>query len=135
MKAAISTLALSLALCSATWAAGPSRNPTTNPDAVPHQIDRSAMKVQIQGWTPDLRYPIYPIEVRTGSSGVWYNTSTRAQNYAEFNFPELRCEIGDAPIEVLKDPKYHCADGVCFTRSGGHVIGTDPRVKAKRAKC
>lgn len=49
MEAAISTLALTLALCSATWAAGPSRDPTINPDAVPHQIDRSAMKVQIRG--------------------------------------------------------------------------------------
>ncbi|WP_295521685.1 hypothetical protein [uncultured Pseudacidovorax sp.] len=93
------------------------------------------MKVQIQGWTPDLRYPIYPIEVRTGASGVWYNTSALAQDYAEFDFPGLRCEIGDAPREVLRDPKYQCADGVCFTRNGGNVIGTDPRVKAKRAKC
>ena len=135
MKAAIPTLALTLVLCSATWAAGPGMDPTTNPDAVPHQIDRSAMKVPIQGWTPDRRYPIYPIEVRTGTSSVWYNTSTRAQNYAEFDFAELRCEIGDAPSEVLKDPKYQCADGVCFTKSGGHVIGTDPRVKAKKARC
>lgn len=93
------------------------------------------MKVQIEGWTPDLRYPIYPIEVRTGSPGVWYNTSDRAQGYAEFDFPGLRCEIGDAPREVLKDPKYQCADGVCFTRNGGNVIGTDPRLKAKKAKC
>jgi len=93
------------------------------------------MKVQIEGWTPDLRYPIYPIEVRTGSPGVWYNTSDRAQGYAEFDFPGLRCEIGDAPRQVLSDPKYQCADGVCFTRNGGNVIGTDPRVKAKKAKC
>lgn len=62
MKAAISTLSLSLslslALCSATSAAGPSKDPTTNPDAVPHQIDRSAMKVRIKRWTPDLRYSL-----------------------------------------------------------------------------
>lgn len=78
MKVEIATLALTLMLGAAAWAAGPAKDPTTNPDAVPHQIDRSAMKIPLQGWTPDMRYPIYPIEVRTGTSGVWYNTSERS---------------------------------------------------------
>lgn len=107
----------------------------TNPDAVPHHIDRSAMKVPLQGWSPDLRYPVYPIAVMRGESAVYYTTNERVKTYSEFDFPELRCEIGDAPKEVLKDPKYECADGVCFTKRGGGIIGTDPRIKAKKAKC
>jgi hypothetical protein len=49
-------------------------DPLTNPDAVKHHIDRSAMEIQIQGWTRDLRFPVYPIRVQAASTGVYYTT-------------------------------------------------------------
>lgn len=101
-------------------------DPLTNPDAVRHQIDRSAMEIQISGWSRDLKYPVYPIRVQAGSSGVYYTTIERVQPYREFDFDELRCEIGDADRAVLKTPGYACADGVCMTKEGA-VLGTDPR--------
>lgn len=101
-------------------------DPLTNPDAVRHQIDRSAMEIQIQGWSRDLKYPVYPIQVQSGGSGVYYTTTERVQSYKEFDFDELRCEIGDADRAVLKTPGYACADGVCMTKEGA-VLGTDPR--------
>jgi hypothetical protein len=101
-------------------------DPLTNPDAVRHQIDRSAMEIQIQGWSRDLKYPVYPIQVQAGGSGVYYTTTERVKPYKEFDFDELRCEIGDADRAVLKAPGYACADGVCMTKEGA-VLGTDPR--------
>ena len=101
-------------------------DPLTNPDAVRHQIDRSAMEIQIQGWSRDLKYPVYPIQVQSGGSGVYYTTTDRVKSYKEFDFDELRCEIGDADRAVLKTPGYACADGVCMTKEGA-VLGTDPR--------
>lgn len=106
-------------------------DPLTNPDAVKHQIDRSAMEIQIQGWSRDLKYPVYPIRVQAGGNGVYYTTTERATSYKEFDFDELRCEIGDADKAVLKAPGYACADGVCMTREGA-VLGTDPRRASKR---
>lgn len=101
-------------------------DPLINPDAVKHQIDRSAMEIQIQGWSRDLKYPVYPIQVQAGGSGVYYTTTERVKSYKEFDFDELRCEIGDADRAVLKTPGYACADGVCMTKEGA-VLGTDPR--------
>lgn len=101
-------------------------DPLINPDAVRHQIDRSAMEIQIQGWSRDLKYPVYPLQVQAGASGVYYATTERASSYREFDFDELRCEIGDADRAVLKTPGYACADGVCMTKEGA-VLGTDPR--------
>lgn len=101
-------------------------DPLTNPDAARHQIDRSAMEIQIQGWSRDLKYPVYPIQVQAGGSGVYYTTTERVKPYKEFDFDELRCEIGDADRSVLRAPGYACADGVCMTKEGG-VLGTDPR--------
>jgi hypothetical protein len=101
-------------------------DPLTNPDAVKHHIDRSAMEIQIQGWTRDLRFPVYPIRVQAASTGVYYTTSENARDYKEFDFEDLRCEIGDADRAVLKLPGYSCADGVCITPEGA-VLGTDPR--------
>lgn len=101
-------------------------DPLINPDAVRHQIDRSAMEIQIQGWSRDLKYPVYPIRVQAGAGGVYYTTTERVQPYKEFDFNELRCEIGDADRAVLKTPGYACADGVCMTKEGA-VLGTDPR--------
>lgn len=116
-------LLLVLCLGSAAQAA---RDPLTNPDAVKHQIDRSAMDIQIQGWSRDLKFPVYPIQVQSGSSGVYYLTNERVRDYREFDFDELRCEIGDADRAVLKLPGYSCVDGVCMTKEGA-VLGTDPR--------
>ena len=101
-------------------------DPLINPDAVKHQIDRSAMEIQIQGWSRDLKYPVYPIRVQPGGSGVYYTTTERVQPYKEFDFDELHCEIGDADRAVLKTPGYACNDGVCITKEGA-VLGTDPR--------
>ncbi|QOF79686.1 hypothetical protein [Variovorax sp. 38R] len=101
-------------------------DPLINPDAVKHQIDRSAMEIQIQGWSRDLKYPVYPIQVHAGADGVYYTTNDRASSYQDFDFDELRCEIGDADRAVLKAPGYGCADGVCMTEEGA-VLGTDPR--------
>jgi hypothetical protein len=101
-------------------------DPLINPDAVRHQIDRSAMEIQLQGWSRDLKYPVYPVQVQTGANGVYYTTTDRASSYKEFDFDELRCEIGDADRAVLKTPGYACADGVCMTKEGA-VLGTDPR--------
>ncbi|WPG38849.1 hypothetical protein [Variovorax sp. EBFNA2] len=110
-------------------------DPLINPDAVRHQIDRSAMEIQIQGWSRDLKYPVYPIQVQAGGSGVYYTTTERVKAYREFDFDELRCEIGDADRAVLKAPGYACADGVCVTKEGA-VLGTDPRRPANRKhKC
>jgi hypothetical protein len=101
-------------------------DPLTNPDAAKHQIDRSAMEIQVSGWTRDLKYPVYPIQVQAGAGGVYYTTTDRASSYKEFDFDELRCEIGDADRAVLRAPGYACADGVCMTKEGA-VLGTDPR--------
>lgn len=101
-------------------------DPLINPDAVRHQIDRSAMEIQLQGWSRDLKYPVYPIQVQAGGSGVYYTTTERVKAHKEFDFDELRCEIGDADRAVLKAPGYSCADGVCVTKEGA-VLGTDPR--------
>lgn len=101
-------------------------DPLTNPDAVKHHIDRSAMEIQIQGWSRDKRFPVYPIRVQAGSTGVYYTTNENAPDYKEFDFEELRCEIGDADAVVPKLPGYSCADGVCITPEGA-VLGTDPR--------
>lgn len=107
----------------------------TNPDAVKHQIDRSAMAIQIQGWSRDLKYPVYPIQVQAGGSGVYYVTKPSVSNYKEFEFDELRCEIGDADKAVLKLPGYSCADDVCMTKEGA-VLGTDPRRSVnKKHRC
>ena len=107
------------------------RESLTNPDAAAHRIDRSAMDIQIQGWSRDLKFPVYPIQVQRGSDGVYYTTNEYAKNYKEFDFDELRCEIGDADRAVLKLPGYACADGVCMTREGA-VLGTDPRRPIRR---
>lgn len=110
-------------------------DPLINPDAVRHQIDRSAMEIQIQGWSRDLKYPVYPIQVQAGTSGVYYTTTERVKTYREYDFDELRCEIGDADRAVLKAPGYACADGVCMTKEGA-VLGTDPRRPTnKKHKC
>jgi len=110
-------------------------DPLINPDAVRHQIDRSAMEIQIQGWSRDLKYPVYPIQVQAGVGGVYYTTTERVKSYKEFDFDELRCEIGDADRAVLKAPGYACADGVCMTKEGA-VLGTDPRRRInKRHHC
>lgn len=110
-------------------------DPLINPDAVRHQIDRSAMEIQIQGWSRDLKYPVYPIQVQAGGNGVYYTTTDRVKSYKEFDFDELRCEIGDADRAVLKTPGYACADGVCVTKEGA-VLGTDPRRPVnKKHKC
>lgn len=110
-------------------------DPLINPDAVRHQIDRSAMEIQIQGWSRDLKYPVYPIQVQAGTNGVYYTTTDRASSYKEFDFDELRCEIGDADPAVLKAPGYACADGVCTTKEGA-VLGTDPRRRVnKKHRC
>ncbi|MCY1231180.1 hypothetical protein D9M72_436190 [compost metagenome] len=110
-------------------------DPLINPDAVRHQIDRSAMEIQIQGWSRDLKYPVYPIQVQAGANGVYYMTTDRAGSYKEFDFDELRCEIGDADRAVLKAPGYACADGVCMTKEGA-VLGTDPRRPvSKKHRC
>ncbi|WP_157609009.1 hypothetical protein [Variovorax sp. Root411] len=101
-------------------------DPLINPDAVRHHIERSAMEIQIQGWSRDLKYPVYPIQVQAGGNGVYYTTTDRVKAYKEFDFDELRCEIGDADLAVLKTPGYVCADGVCMTKEGA-VLGTDPR--------
>ncbi|MNK92663.1 hypothetical protein D3C87_1127940 [compost metagenome] len=101
-------------------------DPLINPDAVSHHIDRSAMEIQISGWTRDLKYPVYPIQVQAGGNGVYYTTTERVKPYREFDFNELRCEIGDADRAVLKTPGYACVDGVCMTKEGA-VLGTDPR--------
>ena len=102
------------------------RDSLTNPDAVRHHIDRSAMEIQIQGWSRDLKFPVYPIQVQSGSGGVYYTTNERVRDYREFDFDELRCEIGDADRAVLRLPGYSCADGVCMTKEGA-ILGTDPR--------
>ena len=110
-------------------------DPLLNPDAVRHQIDRSAMEIQIQGWSRDLKYPVYPIQVQASASGVYYTTTERVKTYREYDFDELRCEIGDADRAVLKAPGYACADGVCMTKEGA-VLGTDPRRPLnKKHKC
>jgi hypothetical protein len=125
---------LALIVCTpAVLAAG--IDPLINPDAVRHQIDRSAMEIQLQGWSRDLKYPVYPIQVQVGGSGVYYTTTERAKAYKEFDFDELRCEIGDADRAVLKAPGYACADGVCMTKEGA-VLGTDPRRPVnKKQRC
>ncbi|MCY1214158.1 hypothetical protein D9M72_259650 [compost metagenome] len=110
-------------------------DPLINPDAVRHQIDRSAMEIQIQGWSRDLKYPVYPIQVQAGANGVYYTTTDRASSYKEFDFDELRCEIGDADPAVLKASGYACVDGVCMTKEGA-VLGTDPRRRVnKKHRC
>jgi len=110
-------------------------DPLINPDAVRHHIDRSAIEIQIQGWSRDLKYPVYPIQVQAGASGVYYTTTDRASSYKEFSFDELRCEVGDADLAVLRKPGYACADGVCMTKEGA-VLGTDPRRAVNRKhKC
>ena len=110
-------------------------DPLTNPDAVKHQIDRSAMEIQIQGWSRDLKYPVFPIQVQAGGSGTYYVTKESVSPYHEYDFDELRCEIGDADRAVLKAPGYVCADGVCMTKEGA-VLGTDPRRPLnKKHKC
>lgn len=120
---ALSTALLALGLAAAGHAA---RDPLTNPDAVKHYIDRSAMEVQIQGWSRDLKYPVYPIEVVAGGKATYYTTTPEVKTYKSFSFDELRCEIGDADKAVLKTPGCQCADGVCFTKEGA-IVGTDPR--------
>lgn len=110
-------------------------DPLTNPDAVTHQIDRSAMELQIQGWSRDLKYPVYPIQVQAGGSGTYYVTKDTVKKYHEYEFDELRCEIGDADRAVLKAPGYTCIDGVCMTKEGA-ILGTDPRRPLnKKHKC
>ncbi|EJL72241.1 hypothetical protein PMI12_03982 [Variovorax sp. CF313] len=127
MKTMIGTaLAVLTAITLAPLALAKGIDPLINPDAVKHQIDRSAMEIQIQGWSRDLKYPVYPIRVQAGANGVYYTTTERVKSYKEFDFDELRCEIGDADRAVLKAPGYACADGVCMTKEGA-VLGTDPR--------
>lgn len=127
---------LALIVCTpAVLAAG--IDPLINPDAVRHQIDRSAMEIQIQiqGWSRDLKYPVYPIQVQAGGSGVYYTTTERVKPYKEFDFDEPRCEIGDADRAMLKATGYACADGVCMTKEGA-VLGTDPRRPvSKKHRC
>lgn len=94
-------------------------------DAVKHRIDRRAMVVPISGWSRDLRFPVYPIQVQAGTSGVYYVTKPSVATYQEFGFDALRCEIGDADKAVLKLPGYSCVDGVCMTKEGA-ILGTDP---------
>lgn len=122
---------MTLAVYAVTFAAlAQASDPLTTPDAVPHHIDRSAMDIQIQGWSRDMRFPVYPIRVQAGSNGVYYTTNEDARNYKEFDFDELRCEIGDADPAVLRLPGYSCADGVCITAEGA-VLGTDPRRRSR----
>lgn len=82
------------------------QDPLTNPSAVKHQIDRSAMEIQLQGWSRDLKFPVYPIQVQRGGNATYYTTTERSPVYKEFDFDELRCEIGDADKAVLKLPGY-----------------------------
>ena len=111
------------------------KDPLVDPDAVKHQIDRSAMEIPIQGWTRDLRFPVYPIQVQSGKDSVYYTTTERVKKYHEYDFDELRCEIGDADRSVLTLPGYACTDGVCMTREGA-ILGTDPRKPLnKKHKC
>lgn len=110
------------------------KDPLYNPRAVKHQIDRSAMSIQIQGWTRDLKYPVYPIQVMRGET-PYYATKDSVDKYQTFNLDELACEIGKAPVEVLKDKKYMCADGVCFSNDAGAIIGVDPRKTVKKVRC
>ena len=73
--------------------------------------------------------------MQAGGTGVYYTTNENARDYKEFDFDELRCEIGDADRAVLKLPGYSCADGVCVTKEGA-VLGTDPRKPlSKKRKC
>lgn len=109
------------------------KDPLYNPRAVPHQIDRSAMSVQIQGWTRDLKYPVYPIEVMRGNP-PYYATKDTVDKYQTFDLDHLACEIGKAPAEVLKNKKYECTDGVCYSMEGA-IIGVDPRKTVKRVHC
>lgn len=104
----------------------PRKDPLTNPDAVKHRIDRSAMEIPIQGWSRDLKYPVYPIQVQSGANATYYITNEHVKQYKEFDFDELRCEIGDADKAVLKAKDYLCSDGVCMTKEGA-ILGTDPR--------
>ncbi|ATA53538.1 hypothetical protein CKY39_10170 [Variovorax boronicumulans] len=67
-------------------------DPLINPDAVKHQIDRSAMEIQIQGWSRDLKYPVYPIRVQAGGNGVYYTTTERVKSYRRAtSFRLVRC--------------------------------------------
>ncbi len=111
------------------------KDPLYNPRAVAHQIDRSAMSLQIQGWTRDLKYPVYPVKVMGGSDSTYYVTKDSVDKYQEFNIDTLACEIGKAPVEVLKDKKYLCQDGVCFSADAGAIIGVDPRKTVKKMRC
>ncbi|MBN8747176.1 MAG: hypothetical protein J0I65_06665 [Variovorax sp.] len=124
--AAARMAAAMLVAASALPAAKAAGDPLTNPDAVKHQIDRSAMEIQLQGWSRDLKFPVYPIQVQRGGNATYYTTNERSPVYKEFDFHELRCEIGDADKAVLKLPGYSCTDGVCMTKEGA-VLGTDPR--------
>lgn len=124
--AAARMAAAALLAASALPAAQAAGDPLTNPDAVKHQIDRSAMEIQIQGWSRDLKFPVYPIQAQRGGNATYYTTNERSPVYKEFDFDELRCEIGDADKAVLKLPGYSCTDGVCMTKEGA-VLGTDPR--------
>lgn len=109
-------------------------DPLTNPNAVAHRIDRSAMAVPLQGWSRDLRYPVYPIQVQRGANAVYYTTNEHVDDYLEFDFHALRCEIGDADRAVLTLKGYACADGVCTTAEGA-VLGTDPRRPVTQKPC
>lgn len=120
-------------MCVAAASFAKAKDPTTNPEAVSHQIDRSAMTVQIQGWTRDLKYPIYPIAVHAGQTGAWYDTNSDDVEYTTFNVQTLRCEIGFADKSVLTNKKYHCGDGVCGDNEG-NVVGVDPRLKLKACR-
>lgn len=122
----LSRILVSLALVVGASSALALKDPLTNPDAVKHHIDRSAMEIQIQGWTRDLKYPVYPIAVMNGGNASYFVTNERVAKYKEFDFDELRCEIGDADRAVLKDKNYSCADGVCMSKEGA-ILGTDPR--------
>lgn len=93
------------------------------------------MAVQIQGWSRDLEFSVYPIRAQAGGNATYYTTTERSADYKEFDFDELRCEIGDADRAVLKLPSYSCADGVCITREGA-VLGPDPRRPTRKGdKC
>lgn len=57
------------------------------------------MEIQIQGWTRDHKYPVYPVQVQAGGNGVYYTTTERAKTYKEFDFDELRCG-SETPIAL-----------------------------------
>jgi hypothetical protein len=129
---ALCALALSFAMVPASLAQTDSLH---NPKAGSSKVERSPMVVPIQGWTHDLKYPVYPIAVVGGGATAYYTTKGPNLPYKEFTLAQLTCEIGQAPVEVLKNKNYTCVDGVCYGNDVVAIIGTDPRKPASKTPC